>query len=218
MSALKILLAEDHALVRAGVRSLLEAIAGIEIIGEAADGHAALQAVAKLHPDLVLLDISMPGLNGLEVAARITRDHPRTKVLMLSMHTSEEYVHRALQAGAAGYLLKDAERAELELALRAVARGDAYVSPAVAKPLAEAYGRRGEAPPANPLERLTSRQREILQLVAEGLTTKEIARKLSLSVKTVETHRTQLMRRLEIHDVAGLVRYAIRAGLISPER
>jgi DNA-binding NarL/FixJ family response regulator len=145
------------------------------------------------------------------------RDHPRARVLVLSMHTSKEYVQQALRAGARGYLLKDAAPAELELAIRAVARGEIYLSPAVSRHVVEGYVR-GEVAAAGPLEGLTPRQREILQLVAEGNTSRDIARQLGVSVNTVETHRAQLMERLGIHDLAGLVRYAIRVGLVSPDR
>lgn len=216
MSAIRVLLAEDHALVRSGIRALLEGLPGIQVVAEAGDGREALRLVAAHHPDVVLLDITLPGLNGLEVAARIARTHPRTRVLILSMHSDAEYVTQALRAGAAGYLIKDDSGPELEVALRAVARGDRYLSPAVAKPVIEGYVRHpGER---GPLERLTPRQREILQLIAEGHSTKQVAQKLGLSPKTVETHRAQLMKRLGLHNLAGLVRYAIHAGVVSPGR
>lgn len=222
MTPIRVVLADDHALVRAGIRALLENIEGVSVVAEAGDGRAALEAVAEHQPDVVLMDIAMAGLNGLEAAARITREHPATRVVILSMHASEEYVLRALQAGAIGYLLKDADTAELELAVRAAARGEAYLSPAVSRHLIADYVRRvGQdlqlaEPLSHGLNLLTPRQREVLQLIAEGRTTREIARLLNISVKTVETHRAQLMERLDIHDVAGLVRYAIRAGL-TPE-
>jgi DNA-binding NarL/FixJ family response regulator len=168
-------------------------------------------------PDVALLDIAMPGLNGLEVAAQVADNFPFVRVLILSMHATEEYVLRALRAGAAGYLLKDADTAELELALKAVTNGETYLSPAVSKHVTEYVRRIGEGEHST-LERLTPRQREVLQLVAEGHTTQEIARLMNLSVKTVETHRTQLMDRLDIHDIAGLVRYAVREGLVILEK
>lgn len=210
-------LAEDHALVRAGIRSLLEKLPGIEVVGEASDGREALEMLRAQAPDILLLDVSMPGMNGLEAAARASRQSPATRVILLSIHANEEYVQQALLAGAAGYLLKDAGTAELELALRAVARGETYLSPAVSRPVIEDYVRRVGSG-ASPLDALTPRQREILQMIAEGLTTKEIAKTLDLGVKTVETHRSDLMRRLDIHEVAGLVRYAVRVGLVSSER
>jgi DNA-binding NarL/FixJ family response regulator len=211
---LRTLLADDHALVRAGLRSLLEEMAGVEVVAEAADGHEALRLIGELKPDVAFLDISMPGLNGLDTAERATREHPRTRVIILSMHVDDEYVRRALVAGAAGYLLKNSDRSELEMALRAVARGETWLTPEVSSRVVAAYAR-GEMPAASgPLELLTRRQREVLQLIAEGLSTKEIAHRLDVSVKTVESHRTELMDRLDIHGVAGLVRYAIRVGIV----
>jgi DNA-binding NarL/FixJ family response regulator len=216
VTAIRVMLADDHALFRAGIRSLLLAIEGVEIVGEARDGHEALRMVAERAPDVLLLDVALPKLNGIEVAERL-RDKPGTRVLILSMFANEEYVLRSLRAGAAGYLLKDSSTGELEAALRSVADGGSYLSPAVSGHVLAAYVRRvGEGgAPAEPT--LTPRQREVLQLIAEGHGTKEIAARLCLSVKTVETHRAQLMERLGIHDVAGLVRYAIRAGIVSAD-
>ena len=216
MTPIRVVLADDHALVRAGIRALLAAIAGIEVVGEAQNGHEIIELVDKLRPRLVLMDIAMPGLNGLEATARIVKNHPGTSVIILSMHAGEEYALQALKAGASGYLLKDADLTELELGISAVARGETYLSPVVSKHLVADYRRRAAGhDQADPLERLSSRHREVLQLIAEGNTTKDIAAKLKLSVKTVETHRAQLMDRLDIHDVAGLVRFAIRSGLIA---
>jgi DNA-binding NarL/FixJ family response regulator len=217
MPDIRILLADDHTLVRAGMRSLLKDISGVEVVAEAANGREAIELVERHQPDVVLMDIAMSGLNGLEAAERIIKSHPRCKVIILSMHSAEEYVTKALHIGVAGYLIKDAATAELEVALRAVARGEKYLSPTISSRLIDRY--EGLAPAAESgLEMLTPRQREILQLVAEGRTTKEIAAILNISLKTVETHRTQLMERLNIHDVAGLVRYAIRIGLVSSEK
>jgi DNA-binding NarL/FixJ family response regulator len=216
MKCIRVLLADDHALVRAGIRALVQNIGGIEVVAEAVDGRQALNLVKDQKPDVVLMDVSMPGLNGLEAAARIAKEHPSVGVIMLSAHSHEEYVCQALRSGASGYLLKDATTAELELAVTAVARGETYLSPAVSKLLINDYMRRVSGEPGS-LEILTGRQREILQLVAEGQTTKEIARTLHISAKTVETHRMQLMDRLGIHDVAGLVRFAIRVGVVQPE-
>ncbi len=216
MSAIRIVLADDHALVRAGVRSLLASIPGVEVVAEARDGHEAIALVEKWRPRLVLMDIAMPGLNGLEATARLSKSHPETAVIILSMHAAEEYALQALRAGAAGYLLKDADLSELELAIGAVARGQTYLSPAMSKHLVTDYRRRLAEQP-DPLDRLTPRHREVLQLLAEGQTTKDIAARLKLSVKTVETHRAQLMDRLDIHDLAGLVRFAIRVGLVAPD-
>ena len=217
MTAIRVMLADDHALFRAGLRSLLLAIEGVEIVGEARDGHEALRMVAACTPDVLLLDVSLPELNGIEVAERL-RDTPGTRVLILSMFANEEFVLRSLRAGAAGYLLKDSSVVELEAALRSVADGGSYLSPAVSGHVLAAYVRRvgEEGAPAEPT--LTPRQREVLQLIAEGHGTKEIAARLCLSAKTVETHRAQLMERLGIHDVAGLVRYAIRTGIVSADQ
>ena len=169
--------------------------------------------VRELLPDMVLMDIAMPGLNGLEAAERIHGIHPQTKIIILSMHASEEYVAQAMKAGASGYLLKDAATSELETALKFVAAGQFYLSPAISRQVVDNYLRGGPTG----VELLTPRQREILQLVAEGRSTREIADTLHLSVKTVETHRAQLMERLDIHDVAGLIRYALKKGLISAD-
>ncbi len=213
---IRILLADDHALVRAGLRALIKEMPGMEVVGEAEDGDEALRLIGELHPDVALVDISMPNLNGLEVATRATANHPRIRVVMLSMHAFEEYVHRALVAGAAGYLLKNADKGELEQAIRCVARGQNWLSPSISKSVVDALVR-GDKPAGGPFEILSPRQREILQLIAEGRSTKEIAQHLDLSVKTVETHRTELMERLGIHGVAGLVRYAIRTGIVQVE-
>lgn len=216
MRPIRVLLADDHALVRAGLRKLLETLPGVEVIGEAGDGREALRLVNERRPQIALMDVSMPELNGLEAAARIARDHRHTRVLILSMHASEEYALRALRAGAAGYVLKDAAPAELELALRAVGRGEIYLSPAVASHVVGDYRRRA-AEHASALDRLTPRQVEVLQLLAEGHTGKSIAQRLGCSVKTVEHHRTEVGRRLGIRDLAGLVRFALRHGLASTE-
>jgi DNA-binding NarL/FixJ family response regulator len=216
MIPLTIVLADDHQLVRGGVRSLLESLPGATIVGETGDGREALELIEKHRPDVILLDITMPGLSGLEVAARVAAISPRTKVVILTMHAGETYVAQALRAGIAGYLLKDSAIAELEVALEAVSRGETYLSPAVTSRVVTSF-LSGQGPPAGPLEGLTARQREVLQLIAEGRSTKEIAVQLGVSIKTIETHRTQIMERLDIHDIAGLVRFAIRAGLVSPE-
>ena len=216
MKPVRVLLADDHTLVRAGLRKLLEAMPEVEVVGEASDGLALLALAAQLRPTLVLMDIAMPGINGLEATARLARQSPDIRVLILSMHQNEEYVRQALRHGAAGYLLKDAAPMELDLAIQAVLRGETYLSPAVSRGVVSDYVQRlrGEETPGT---QLTPRQREVLQLVAEGHSTKEIARRLDLSVKTVDTHRSQLMKLLDIHEVAGLVRYAMRVGLISPD-
>ena len=230
MSTIRILLADDHTLFRAGIRILLEKLNDVQVIAEAGDGREALSLVKAHQPHVVLMDIGMAGLNGLEATARIAKEFPFVRVIILSMHLNEEYVLQALRAGASGYLLKDAAPTELQMALTAVTGGEIYLSPAVSKKVVDDYLRRvsGEpslAEPASPgqtvedrpFDILTPRQREVLQLIAEGKTTKEIAQILQISVKTVEMHRTQLMDRLDIRDIAGLVRYAIRAGLVMPD-
>ena len=215
MTPLRILLADDHTLVRAGIRALLAQMPDIEVVGEAGDGREALALVKALLPDVLLMDIAMTGMSGLEAAAQAKKECPGVKVIILSMHANEEYVMQALLVGAVGYLLKDAASVELELALKAAVAGQTYLSPAISRQVIENYVTRvGGIVPPDPL---TARQREILQLVAEGRSTKEIAFALEISVKTVETHRAQIMERLDIHDVPGLVKYAIRTGLIPPE-
>ena len=217
MPPIRLLLAEDHTLMRAGIRALLEGLPDVEVVGEASTGPEALAMASLTRPDLLLLDISMPELNGLEVAARLTKDNPGLRVIILSMHTDSVYVRRAFQAGAIGYLVKGADVPELSLAVRAAMRGESYLSPAISRDVVGEYRRQGAGIAAD-VDVLTSRQREILQLVAEGNSTKDIARMLDLSVKTIEAHRSEIMARLDIHDVAGLVRFAVRHGLISPDR
>ncbi|MEY2525755.1 MAG: hypothetical protein QOE73_526 [Verrucomicrobiota bacterium] len=216
MNVTRVLLADDHALVRAGIRALIEKIPNVEVVGEASTGRDALELVKSKLPNLVLMDIAMAELGGLEALPRITKDFPGVKVVILSAHANEEYVIRALRSGAAGYMLKDAATAELELAIRSVTEDKTYLSPSISRTVINDYLQRVGGP-ISPLEQLTPRQREILQLVAEGKNTKEIASDLDVSVKTVESHRLQLMERLNIHDIAGLVRYAIRSGLVSLE-
>ena len=212
-----VVLIDDHALVRAGIRSLLERMPRVRIAGEGGDGREALALVASERVDIVLMDLAMKGLNGLEATRQIRKLHPAVHVVILSMHSSEEYVMQALRAGASGYLLKDAATLELERAIAAVSHGRLYLSPPISKQVVENYMRRvgGEH---DALSLLTTRQREILQLIAEGHSTKAIAHRLGVSVKTVESHRAQLMERLDIHDIPGLVRYAIRVGVATAEK
>jgi DNA-binding NarL/FixJ family response regulator len=214
----RIVLADDHALVRQGFRSLLSTIADFEVVGEAANGREALELIRALAPEVALLDITMPELNGLDATAHALREQPRLKVIIVSMHAAEAYVLEALRAGAAGYLLKDADAGELERAIRAVARGERYLTPSVSHHVIDRFMRAERGESAREAEALSPRQREVLQLIAEGKSTREIAERLHLSVKTIETHRAQLMQRLEIFDVAGLTRYALRIGLIDLER
>lgn len=217
MKAVRVLLVDDHLLVRTGIKMVLQGIEGVDVVGEANDGREAVAQAAKLRPRIVLMDISMQNLNGLDATAQIRREQPETSVIILSMSADETHVAQALRAGASGYLLKDASPDELALALTAVEAGNMYLTPRVSKQVVEGFvGRLGEGETS--LDALTPRQREILQLIAEGQGTKEIAFKLGLSVKTVETHRAQIMERLNIRDVPGLTRFAIRSGLVSPDR
>ena len=213
MNPIRVLLADDHTLVRAGLRKLLESIPGISVVGEAGDGLALLALAEEMKPSLVLMDIAMPGLNGLEATARLVKGMPGIRVMILSMHQNDEYVRRALQHGAVAYLLKESAPMELELAIAAVLRGETYLSPAASKGVLDDYVHRLRED-EQPGEHLSPRQREVLQLIAEGLSTKDIARRLDLSVKTVETHRTTLMRQLNVHEVTGLVRHAMKLGLV----
>ncbi len=217
MNVIRVLLVDDHKLIRAGIRSLLEDLPAVEVVAEAGEGGEGLELIKIHQPDVVLLDITMPGMNGIEVAARVRKECPQVRVLILSMHTNEEYVLQALRAGATGYLLKDAYTSELELAINAVSRGEIYLSPAVSRYVVADYAPRNDGR-ANTLAILTPRQREVLKLIAEGNSTKEIAHLLKVSVKTIETHRSEVMMRLEINNLAGLIRYAIRLGLISAEQ
>ena len=214
MKAIRILLADDHALMRDGIAALLEKNSGIQIVGHANDGLEAIRMIETHHPTLILMDIGMTPLNGLDSTARITKEFPEIRVIILSMHANEEYVLQALRAGAAGYLLKDTKAEELIEAINAVISGKTYLSPKVSRHVIDNYVRSTDAE-SSPLDQLTPRQREILRLIAEGKTNKEIAQLLKVSIKTVDTHRTLLMQRLDIHDVAGLVRFAIKMGIVS---
>ena len=212
---MKLLIADDHPLMRAGIRTLLECRLDEPQIFEAVDGREALEIAATVRPDIVLMDISMPGLNGVDAARRFAAELPMCKVIMLSMHCHEEQIAQCLRAGARGYLVKDAAVSEVVSAIDAVQRGEVFISQRAPAVVAQVLDRK--APITSPLELLSGRQREILQLIAEGQSTKEIGYRLHLSGKTVETHRRLLMQRLEIHDVAGLARFAVRSGLVSLE-
>ncbi len=209
--ALRVLLADDHAIFRQGLRGLLER-ENFQIVGEAGDGREAILRATALSPDIAALDLSMPLLNGLDAAREITRASPRTRVILLTMHSEDPYVMEALRAGIKGYVLKTQAATDMVQAIQEVSRGRVYLSPGVSQAVVTAYLARTELPP----DPLSPREREVLQLVAEGKTTKEIAGVLGLSVKTAESHRTRIMEKLDIHATAGLVRYAIRRGLISP--
>ena len=215
--SIRVILADDHTLVRAGIRALLEKLPQVEVIGEAEDGRAVLELVRQHRPDIVLMDIGMPGLNGLETTERLSKESPETRVIILSMHHNEEYVRRAISAGASGYLTKRAAASEIAFALSNVANGEFYFSRDLPAKTQEKSLLDGVAVRKSPLEQLTARQREVLQLIAEGHNTKEIADTLGVSPKTVEYHRIKLMDALNLHDIPGLVRFALRAGLVAHE-
>lgn len=211
--SIRILLADDHTLMRVGLKNLISNFEDCEVVGAASDGREAVRMARELAPDIVLLDITMPDLNGLDACQQILDKQPQIKVILLSMHADEDYVLRGITAGAKGYVLKNAAPEELEQAIRMVARGGSFLSPQVTGVVVEQLRRGVKVPQA--IE-LSARQREVLQLVGESRSTREIAEQLHISAKTVETHRAQIMQRLGIHDVAGLTRYAIRIGLIQP--
>ena len=216
MRPIRVLVAEDHTLVRAGFQAILRDLPDVKVIAEAGNGREALRLIEAERPDVVLMDITMPDLNGLEATAHATSEFPDVRIIILSMHADEEYVLRALHVGAAGYLLKDADIDEFRRAITSVANGETYLSPRISGIVAD-YVRNAGLEPTS-LELLTPRQREVLQLLAEGHTVVGIGQMLGISHKTVETHRMALMERLDIRDIAGLVRYAIRVGLIPPDR
>jgi RNA polymerase sigma factor (sigma-70 family) len=225
-AGIRVFLADDHDILRDGLRALLELAGDIQVVGEARTGREAVAETERLRPDVVLMDISMPELDGVEACRRIRQQVPEARVLFLTMHEADDYLFRALRAGAAGYLIKRTAAGDLVAAVRAVARGESFLSPSVARTLVAEYA--GRSTPASRSEHdttaardaydtLTGREREILQLVAEGYTNQEIADRLHLSVKTVQTHRASVMEKLELRDVTHLVRYAVRRGLVNPE-
>ena len=210
MKRIRILLADDHAVVRQGFKMILAAEADMEIVGEAANGREAVDLAEQLRPDVVVMDVSMPELNGIEATRRLASSVPHARVVALSMHKDSVYVREILRAGARGYLLKDSGAADLVAAIRAVASGESYLSPAVSNAVLDDYRRIA----TNPIDLLTSREREVLQLLAEGKTNKEIAGVLNLSVYTVDAHRGRIMEKLNLHSIGELVRFAVRNGLI----
>jgi len=214
---LRIVLADDHPIVRAGIRAELEKLPDVTVVGEASDGREAIELIKEHRPNVVFMDISMRGLNGLEATGRITKEFPQVRVIILSVHQSEEYFWQALKSGASGYLLKKAATAELATALRQVVGGEIYLTREISKRLVKKLPLQHIAHQKSPLEKLSERQREILQLIAEGQTTKAIALILKVSPKTVEYHRAKLMENLNIFDIPGLVRFALQSGLISQE-
>ena len=214
MEKIRVLLADDHTVLREGIRALLNEEADMVVVGEAENGRWAVHLAHELHPDVVLMDIAMPLLNGLEATRQIKRDHPEISVLILTMHDNEEYVRQVLAVGAAGYVLKRAAASELVSAIRAVHHGDAVLSPAITRVLIEDYLREGGTRREPASHDLTPREREVLQLIAEGYTSKKIAEILGLSVKTVQAHRTSLMQKLNVHDRGNLIKYAIQKKII----
>jgi two-component system, NarL family, response regulator NreC len=216
VSRLRIVLADDHTIVRNGLRVLLERQPDFVIVGEASNGREAIEITEQQSPEVVLMDIAMPTMNGIEATARITAALPKTAVVILSVHSDESYILRALKAGARGYLLKDSAESDLIQAVRAVAAGKAFFSPAVSKVLAEDYIRQvRQRGLEDPYDLLTARERELLQLIAEGKSAKEIAALLNLSAHTVDTHRGNLMQKLHVHSIPELILYAVRKGIIS---
>jgi len=216
MNKTRIVLADDHAILREGIRALLEDQSDMTVVGEAADGRKAIELARDLSPDIIVMDIGMPLLNGLEATRQIKHNFPQVAVLVLTMHDNEEYVSQILAAGASGYVLKRAASSELVTAIRAVAGGQSYLSPAVTKLLIEGYIGRPPAAPVrvDPFETLTAREREVLQLVAEGHTNSQIAKLLNISLKTVKAHRSNLMQKLGLHDRGELIKLAIQRGMI----
>lgn len=214
MGKIRVLLAEDHTVVRQGLCKILESDPEIEIVGEVGDGSSAVESAKRLSPAVVVVDIGLPQMNGIEATARIVKSVKGVSVLILSMHDEEVYVRQALKAGAKGYLLKDAEDMDLVRAVKLLARGGSYFSAAVSKVLLDGYLTDGSAADEDAFSRLSGREREVLQLVSEGKTNKEIARILSLSVNTVESHRKHLMEKLDLHNTAQIVRFAVRRGIV----
>ena len=220
MDKIRILLADDHTMIRTGIATLLQSIKEFSIVGEAEDGEDAVQKTSELRPTVVVIDLSMPKLSGIEATRIIKKRYPETNVLVLTMHENEEYVYQILKSGASGYVLKSAGKDELAEAIRAVARGERFFSPRISQLMAEGYVKRVEKGGPDAVKGdvpLTRREREILALVANGLTNQQIADQLFISPRTVDTHRTNIMQKLDIHDLANLVRYAIEHGIISEE-
>ena len=216
----RVLIAEDHTLLRAGLRALLLQDPNLEIVGEADNGRDAIRAIGNLKPHLVLMDLSMPGMNGIEAITDIKRRYPDTRVLVLTIHKTDEYIHESLRAGADGYILKDATHDELRVAIRSVLNGKIYLSPDISSNVINGYlgSSRIEGLVASPWDTLTHREREVLKLVAEGHPNKYIAEYLCLSIKTVEKHRSNLMKKLDLHNASTLTAYAIEKGLVATYR
>lgn len=215
MKKIRLLVADDHKIFRQGIKKLLEEEADLQVVGEAADGREAVKKATELKPDLVLMDIAMANLNGLEATKQIKKVLPETKIIMVTMHKNEEYILQSFQAGASGYILKEGAVEELVHAIRSIHQDKSFLSPTISKTLIDAYLRKMETGKTEtPFDLLTDREREVLQLIAEGYTNREVAKALFISVKTVEAHRAHIMQKLNIHDVAKLVKYAIQKGLV----
>ena len=212
MKKITILLVDDHTIMRDGIKALLSTNEDMEVVGEAADGRKAVEMVQELSPDVVVMDISMPGMDGLEVTRRLTKRHPNVKVIMLTQHDNKEYILSTIKAGAAGYIPKKALGSDLVSAIRAVLQGDSFLYPSAAKALIEDYRKQAEQPDI--YDSLTDREREILKLIAEGLTSRQIAEDLYISQKTVQGHRTKVMEKLDMHNRTELIKYAMRKGLV----
>jgi DNA-binding NarL/FixJ family response regulator len=209
--AIRVILADDHVLVRQSLKSLLER-EGFQVVGEASDGQEAIRSVESLRPDIAVMDISMPILNGVDAARELSRSFPKTKSILLTQHDEDQYISEALEAGVMGYVLKSQAASDLVQAIGQVSRGQVYLSPGIARVVAETFRTKSEKPE----DPLTSRERQVLQLIAEGKSTKDVASLLGISVKTAESHRTRLMQKLDIHETASLVRYAVRRGIVEP--
>ncbi len=218
MRKIKVVVADDHTILRQGIKALLDNQEGIEVVGEAKDGREAIKTIEELLPDVILMDIAMPGLNGLEATRRIKKKFPKVKVVVLTMHANEEYIFQILNAGADGYLVKETAFQDLISAINAVHKGEAFMSPSISKKVMTDYIQRAQGEGKVGFDTLTTREREILQLVAEGNSNKKIAEALFISPKTVETHRAHIMDKLNIHDRAGLIKYAIRKGMINLDK
>ena len=218
MGKIKVLVADDHTILRQGIKSLLANEEEIEVIGEAKNGREALTIIEETLPDVILMDIAMPGLNGLEATRRIKKKFPRMKVLVLTMYTNEEYIFQILNAGANGYLVKETAFQDLISAIKAVYKNEAFMSPSISKKVINSYIKRAQNDEKQTCEILTTREREILQLIVEGNSSKKIAEILFISPKTVETHRTHIMDKLNIHNRTGLVKYAIRKGIVDVDK
>lgn len=216
MSKITVLLAEDHTIVRQGLRSLLDNEPEIEVVGEAGDGQEAIQKTEQLRPTVVVMDITMPILNGLEATRQIKKLFPAVKVVILTVHSTEEHIYQILRAGASGYVVKQGAVPELIEAIRAAAQGNTFLSPTISRQAIDEYGRQAEVT-VDRYDRLTDREREVLQLIAEGRTSREMASRMHVTVKTVEAHRAHLMDKLGLHTIADLTRYALRKGMIGPD-